>query len=71
MGGESHPRITSSSYPKLVERPVGQHIKNIYLDRLRQFVDDGQYRINGLKAFVSLCVTIHPFMTGTLTTEGV
>ncbi|KAH8694121.1 alpha-mannosidase [Talaromyces proteolyticus] len=49
MGGESHPRVTPSSYPKLVERPVGQHIKNIYTERLRQFVDDGQYKNDGLK----------------------
>ncbi|PCG91440.1 Glycoside hydrolase/deacetylase, beta/alpha-barrel [Penicillium occitanis (nom. inval.)] len=48
MGGEAHPRAPPSSYPKLVERPVGQHIRSIYLDRLRQFTDQGLYREDGL-----------------------
>lgn len=54
MGGESHPRIASSSYPKLVERPVGQRIKSIYTDRLHQFLDEGQYKSSGLKGCVPL-----------------
>lgn len=73
MGGESHPRIALSSYPKLVERPVGQHIKKIYIDRLRQFVDDGQYRNNGLKGFVCHCSQFIQLrgcaLTGTLIRE--
>uniref|UniRef100_A0A093XXE9 Alpha-mannosidase n=1 Tax=Talaromyces marneffei PM1 TaxID=1077442 RepID=A0A093XXE9_TALMA len=48
MGGEAHPRAPPSSYPKLVERPVGQHIRSIYLERLRQFTDEGLYREDGL-----------------------
>ncbi|EED12267.1 alpha-mannosidase [Talaromyces stipitatus ATCC 10500] len=48
MGGEAHPRAPPSSYPKLVERPVGQHIRSIYLDRLRQLTDEGLYGEDGL-----------------------
>ncbi|RMD41839.1 hypothetical protein DV735_g3257, partial [Chaetothyriales sp. CBS 134920] len=39
-----------STYPRLVERPVGQKIKKLYTDRLRQFLDNGQYREQGLRA---------------------
>lgn len=48
MGGEANLRAPPSAYPKLVERPVGQHIKNIYTDRLRQFTDEGLYKEDGL-----------------------
>lgn len=54
MGGEAHPRAPPSSYPKLVERPVGQHIRSIYLDRLRQFTDEGLYREDGLVRYLYL-----------------
>lgn len=47
MGGGRNTPL-SSSYPKLVERPVGKAIKNIYQDRLRQFTDRGQYAKQGL-----------------------
>lgn len=43
MGGETVSRAPSS-LPKLAERPVGQHITNIYRDRLRQFTSGGQYQ---------------------------
>ncbi|KAJ9360543.1 alpha-mannosidase [Paecilomyces variotii] len=43
MGGEAVSRAPSS-LPKLAERPVGQHITNIYRDRLRQFTSGGQYQ---------------------------
>lgn len=42
MGGETVSRA-SSTLPKLAEHPVGQHITNIYRDRLRQFTATGQY----------------------------
>jgi len=48
MGGRSTP--LGSSYPKLVERPVGKQISNIFTDRLRQFLDQGQYREQSLLA---------------------
>ncbi|KAK5074990.1 Glycoside hydrolase, 38 vacuolar alpha mannosidase [Lithohypha guttulata] len=48
MGGRSTP--LSSSYPKLVERPVGKQIESIYTGRLRQFTDRGQYYHQGLLA---------------------
>lgn len=52
MGGETSARIipTSSSYPKLASKPVGQQIQSIYTDRLRQFTDGGQYYNEGLRA---------------------
>jgi alpha-mannosidase len=40
--------VSRSSYPKLVERPVGKQIHGIYLDRLRQFTSTGQYEKQGL-----------------------
>ncbi|KAL1963370.1 hypothetical protein VTN77DRAFT_8386 [Rasamsonia byssochlamydoides] len=49
MGGEA-PSRAPSSYPKLASRPVGQHIKNIYIDRLRQFTARGQYEKENLVA---------------------
>lgn len=42
-----------SSYPKLVARPVGKQIHNIYVDRLRQFTDGGQYKEQGLMGYVT------------------
>ncbi|TLD25936.1 glycoside hydrolase family protein [Venturia nashicola] len=47
MGG-SHNTPTATKYPTLVEKPVGKQIHNLYLDRLRQFTDDGQYKKQGL-----------------------
>ncbi|ORY15007.1 glycosyl hydrolases family 38 N-terminal domain-domain-containing protein [Clohesyomyces aquaticus] len=49
MGGDTH-RImpVSKDYPKLAAGPVGQQIRHIYEDRLRQFTDGGQYREQGL-----------------------
>ena len=43
MGGETSSRATSSSYSKLVERPVGKQINHIYEDRIRGFTSGGQY----------------------------
>ena len=50
MGGETTTSRswTNSSYPKLAERPVGKKIHNLYTDRLRQFLDRGQYQNDGL-----------------------
>ncbi|KAF2634934.1 alpha-mannosidase-like protein [Massarina eburnea CBS 473.64] len=51
MGGEANNnRImpVSTDYPQLAAGPVGKQIEGIYRDRLRQFVDDGQYREQGL-----------------------
>ncbi|OCT50955.1 Alpha-mannosidase [Cladophialophora carrionii] len=47
MGGETSSRATSS-YPKLVQRPVGKQIESIYTDRLRQFTSGGQYEHQNL-----------------------
>ena len=49
MGGGSNTPL-SSQYPQLAVRPVGKQIEHIYTDRLRQFLDDGQYREQGLKS---------------------
>ncbi|KAF2482566.1 putative alpha-mannosidase I [Neohortaea acidophila] len=46
MGGEKDTKMPSASsahYPQLAVRPVGKQITSIYQDRLRQFVDGGQY----------------------------
>ncbi|KIW07803.1 uncharacterized protein PV09_01725 [Verruconis gallopava] len=48
MGGRETSDSSPSTYPKLVERPVGKQIHNIYLDRLRQFTNTGQYEKQGL-----------------------
>lgn len=50
MGGEA-PRTAPSTYPVLAERPVGQHIRSIYKERLRQFTDNGQYSKHNLVAY--------------------
>jgi alpha-mannosidase len=51
MGGESGRTVpTMSSYPQLAPKPVGQKIQHIYIDRLRQFTDGGQYYEQGLRA---------------------
>ncbi|KAF7594494.1 Glycoside hydrolase, 38 vacuolar alpha mannosidase [Aspergillus hancockii] len=42
MGGDV-PRQASSSLPRAPEGPVGQRIRGIYTDRLRQFTANGQY----------------------------
>jgi alpha-mannosidase len=52
MGGRESMDASRSSYPKLVERPVGKQIHNIYLDRLRQFTSTGQYEKQGLMGYV-------------------
>lgn len=43
--------VSRSSYPKLVERPVGKQIHSIYQDRLKQFTDQGQYKEQGLLGY--------------------
>ena len=48
MGGGKSPGA-SSTYPQLVVGPVGKKISGIYTDRLRQFLDGGQYKKQGLK----------------------
>ncbi|KAH7372273.1 alpha-mannosidase-like protein [Pyrenochaeta sp. MPI-SDFR-AT-0127] len=49
MGGEAHRNMSvSKDYPLLAAGPVGKQIHRIYQDRLRQFVDGGQYREQGL-----------------------
>lgn len=49
MGGERNTvRSVESSYPKLSAGPVGKKIHDIYEQRLRQFLDRGQYRNEGL-----------------------
>ena len=52
MGGETGdkmaPSASSAKYPQLVQRPVGKQITHIYMDRLGQFTDNGQYREQGL-----------------------
>ncbi|EMC95413.1 glycoside hydrolase family 38 protein [Baudoinia panamericana UAMH 10762] len=51
MGGETKRSMvptTSASYPQLAERPKGKLIHNLYVDRLGQFTDGGQYRAQGL-----------------------
>jgi hypothetical protein len=50
MGGDASLRAPSF-YPTLVERPVGQRITGIYLDRLRQFTDTGQYSGQNLVSY--------------------
>lgn len=47
-GGRNTP--TSSSYPQLAPKPVGKLIQSIYTDRLRQFLDQGQYGQQSLLA---------------------
>ncbi|KAH3116888.1 hypothetical protein KXX00_008278 [Aspergillus fumigatus] len=47
MGGDV-PLRAPSSLPRAPEHPVGQRIKSIYTDRLRQFTDSGQYREQSL-----------------------
>ncbi|OBW63769.1 MAG: Transcription initiation factor TFIID, subunit TAF5 [Aureobasidium pullulans] len=39
---------SASTYPRLAAKPVGKQIHKIYMDRLRQFTDNGQYRNQGL-----------------------
>ncbi|PGH18153.1 hypothetical protein AJ80_04540 [Polytolypa hystricis UAMH7299] len=47
MGGEAK-MPAMSSYPTLAKRPVGQQIKSIYQERLRQFTATGQYEKQSL-----------------------
>lgn len=51
MGGDV-PLRAPSSLPRAPEHPVGQRIKSIYTDRLRQFTDSGQYREQSLISYV-------------------
>ncbi|KAF1939242.1 hypothetical protein EJ02DRAFT_382116 [Clathrospora elynae] len=49
MGGEAHSNmLVAKDYPTLAAGPVGKQIHSIYQSRLRQFVDGGQYREQGL-----------------------
>jgi alpha-mannosidase len=49
MGGETHRNMSGAQdYPKLAAGPVGKQIHSIYQSRLRQFVDGGQYKEQGL-----------------------
>ncbi|KAK3706335.1 Glycoside hydrolase, 38 vacuolar alpha mannosidase [Vermiconidia calcicola] len=51
MGGEANSIMVSpfsASYPQLAERPVGKQINSIYRQRLGQFLDQGQYKKQGL-----------------------
>ncbi|CEL07238.1 Putative Alpha-mannosidase [Aspergillus calidoustus] len=47
MGGDV-PRQAPSSLPRAPESPVGQRIRSIYTDRLRQFTSSGQYEKQNL-----------------------
>ncbi|KAJ0426087.1 glycosyl hydrolases family 38 N-terminal domain-containing protein [Aspergillus carlsbadensis] len=47
MGGDL-PRQAPSSLPRAPEGPVGQRIRSIYTDRLRQFTSSGQYEKQNL-----------------------
>ncbi|KAL2867121.1 alpha-mannosidase [Aspergillus lucknowensis] len=47
MGGDV-PRQAPSSLPRAPEGPVGQRIRSIYTDRLRQFTSSGQYESQNL-----------------------
>jgi alpha-mannosidase len=50
MGGETHTIMAlRSQYPQLAAGPVGKQINHIYRDRLRQFMDGGQYREQGIQ----------------------
>ncbi|KAA8645925.1 hypothetical protein EYZ11_002508 [Aspergillus tanneri] len=49
MGGDI-PRHAVNYLPKTAAHPVGQRIKNIYTDRLRQFTETGQYKTQNLIA---------------------
>jgi alpha-mannosidase len=64
MGGEallsSSSQQSSASYPKLAHRPVGQQIRSIYTERLRQFTANGQYEGHNL---VSCGFTVPYFHT--------
>lgn len=52
MGGETiTSRASAPSYPKLAAGPVGKKIHRIYTDRLRMFLNDGQYYKESLLAY--------------------
>ncbi|KAI9927782.1 Glycoside hydrolase, 38 vacuolar alpha mannosidase [Aspergillus wentii] len=50
MGGDA-PSRAPSSLPRVPERPVGQRIKSIYTDRLKQFTATGQYEGQNLVSY--------------------
>jgi alpha-mannosidase len=52
MGGDtkSTSHTVPTGYPQLAARPKGKQITDIYRSRLQQFVDNGQYRKQGLLA---------------------
>lgn len=55
MGGETKLTLASSNkaqYPRHATGPVGKQIHSIYQGRLGQFTDNGQYREQGLLAYV-------------------
>lgn len=61
MGGETMETARlKSSYPTLVERPVGQWIANIYRDRIAQFYSGGQYEHQNLRACVKVLSFVMP-----------
>jgi alpha-mannosidase len=63
MGGGSHPSMApASTYPRLASKPVGKQIHKLYLDRLRQFTDNGQYRNQGLLPYI-----LYPYHTSSNT----
>ncbi|KAF1819364.1 glycoside hydrolase family 38 protein [Dissoconium aciculare CBS 342.82] len=52
MGGDNKPNSqrAGTDYPQLATRPKGKQISDIYRNRLGQFVDNGQYKEQGLLA---------------------
>lgn len=57
MGGRESMDSKRSTYPQLVERPVGKQITKLYKDRLQQFTDQGQYKQQGLFGYLSLALS--------------
>jgi alpha-mannosidase len=53
MGGENNDKMAlafEATYPQLAERPKGKQITNIYRERLRMFIGQGQYKDQNLMA---------------------
>ena len=59
--GRAAPLSSNTSYPKLAQRPVGQQIRSIYTDRLRQFTANGQYEGHNLVSCGFTVPYSHPF----------
>lgn len=51
MGGGAMSGVPSI-LPRTPQQPVGQRIKSIYTDRLRQFTQKGQYEGQNLVSYV-------------------